>query len=243
MIRTIIIDDEPLATEIVKEYLAPFPEFSVVKICHDGFSGMKAIQEYKPDLIFLDIQMPKLSGFELLELLENPPAVIFTTAFDEFAIKAFDTHALDYLLKPFSKERFIKALSKFRQEEGPNILQQPENSPVFLEGQAQRIVLKVKNEIKIIPFQDVMYLEANDDYVNIYTSEGKFLKNKTLTFFEKVLDGLSFVRVHRSYIVKVGEITKIENYEKDSYIIKLKTGETVPVSKSGFNKLKLVLGF
>lgn len=243
MIRTIIIDDEPLATEIVKEYLLDFPEFSVVKICQDGYSGMKAIQEYKPDLIFLDIQMPKLNGFEILELLENPPPVIFTTAYDEYAMKAFDIHAIDYLLKPFSKERFTKALSKFRQEEKTNFLQKAEKSQLILEGQAQRIVLKVKNEIKIIPFQDVIYLEANDDYVNIYTKEGKFLKNKTLTFFEKVLDGLSFVRVHRSYIVKVGEITKIETYEKDSYILRLRTGGTVPVSKSGFNKLKLVLGF
>lgn len=241
MIRTIIIDDEPLATEIVREYLAPFPEFSVVKICHDGFSGMKAIQENQPELIFLDIQMPKLSGFEVLELLENPPSVIFTTAYDEFALQAFDTHALDYLLKPFSKERFNKALSKFSQEEG--IFQGPEKPPLMLERQAQRIVLKVKNEIKIIPFQEVKYFEANDDYVNIYTQEGKFLKNQTLAFFEKVLDGLTFVRVHRSYIVKVGGITKIETYEKDSYIIKLKTGETIPVSKSGFNKLKSVLGF
>jgi two-component system LytT family response regulator len=243
MIKTLIIDDEPLATEIVQEYLSSYPEFVVVKICHDGFAGMKAIQEYVPDLIFLDIQMPKITGFELLELLESPPAVIFTTAFDEFAIKAFDTHALDYLLKPFSKERFVKAISKYRQMDGPKTLQEPNEGLSQLQGQITRIVLKVKNEIKIIPFQDVKYLEANDDYVNIYTGEGKFLKNKTLISFEKVLDPVAFVRVHRSYIVKVGEITKIEPYEKYSYILKLLTGETIPVSRTGLTKLKAILGF
>lgn len=243
MIKTLIIDDEPLATEIVQEYLSSYPEFVVVKLCHDGFAGMKAIQEYGPDLIFLDIQMPKITGLELLELLESPPAVIFTTAFDEFAIKAFDAHAVDYLLKPFSKERFDKAILKYRQMDRLKTLQEPNEGFSQLQGPVTRIVLKVKNEIKIIPFQDVKYLEANDDYVNIYTGEGKFLKNKTLVSFEKVLDPVAFVRVHRSYIVKVGEITKIEPYEKDSYILKLRTGETIPVSRTGLTKLKVILGF
>src|SRR5881227_1350297 len=111
--NVIIIDDEPLARSIVKEYLSSYNEIKIVAECNDGFEGLKAIQQYEPELIFLDIQMPKINGFEMLELIENPPAIIFTTAYDEYAIKAFETHAVDYLLKPFSQDRFNKALDKF----------------------------------------------------------------------------------------------------------------------------------
>jgi len=242
MIKTLIIDDEPLATELVLEYLTHFPDFKVLKICHDGFEGIKAIQEHDPDLIFLDVQMPKITGFEMLELLENPPAVIFTTAYDEFAIKAFDAHAVDYLLKPFSKERFEKAISKFRQMGNKIEPQQDSYGGNLIQSQSQRIVLKIKNEIKIIPFHEVKFFEANDDYINIYTDEGKFLKNKTLISLERILDPVLFVRVHRSYIVKIGEITKVEPYEKNSYILKLRSGATIPVSKTGFSRLKAILG-
>ncbi|MCR9015959.1 LytR/AlgR family response regulator transcription factor [Aquiflexum gelatinilyticum] len=243
MIKVLIMDDEPLATELVSEYLADFPQFEIQKVCHDGFEGLKAIQEHKPDLIFLDIQMPKLTGFEMLELLDNPPAVIFTTAFDAFALKAFDAHAVDYLLKPFSKARFAKSLEKFLQM-GNNLesINAFKNESVLNPESANRVVLKVKNEIKIIPINEIKYLEANDDYVNIYTKEGKFLKNKTLSFYEKSLDTSLFVRVHRSYLVNISEITKIEPYEKEGYMLKLREGENIPVSKSGFPKLKLVLG-
>lgn len=243
MISTLIIDDEPLAIELVREYLGFYPEFEVMTTCQDGFEGLKAIQEYKPDLIFLDIQMPKITGFEMLELLEDPPAVIFTTAFDEYAIKAFDIHALDYLLKPFSKERFGKAISKYQKPgalAGKIDIREGIHST---ERRAQRIVVKVKNEIKIIPFSDVHYLEANDDYVNIYTAEGKFLKNKTLSFFEQSMDPELFVRTHRSYIVKISGITKIEPYQKENYMLKLITGEVLPISKSRFSTLRSVLGF
>lgn len=243
MIKVLIMDDEPLATELVSEYLADFPQFEIQKVCHDGFEGLKAIQEHKPDLIFLDIQMPKLTGFELLELLDNPPAVIFTTAFDAFALKAFDAHAVDYLLKPFSKARFAKSLEKFLQMgNNPESINAFKNESVLNPESANRVVLKVKNEIKIIPVNEIKYLEANDDYVNIYTKEGKFLKNKTLSFYEKSLDTSLFVRVHRSYLVNISEITKIEPYEKEGYMLKLRGGENIPVSKSGFPKLKLVLG-
>jgi two-component system LytT family response regulator len=243
MVKVLIIDDEPLATELVSEYLKDFPQFEILGICYNGFEGLKAIQEMKPDLIFLDVQMPKLNGFELLELVDQPPAVIFTTAFDEYAMKAFDTHAIDYLLKPFSKSRFAKAIEKFLQlgnfAEVDGLIKNENN---INSETANRIVLKVKNEIKIIAVNDIKYLEANDDYVNIYTAEGKFLKNKTLSFFEKTLEPTQFVRVHRSFIVKINEIHKLEPYEKDGYIIKLRGGEQIPVSKTGFPKLKSVLG-
>jgi two-component system, LytTR family, response regulator len=243
MFKVLIVDDEPLATEIVKEYLADYPQFEIIKVCHDGFEGLKALQTSKPDLMFLDVQMPKLNGFELLELVEDAPAVIFTTAFDQYALKAFDTHAVDYLLKPFSKARFAKSIEKFLQLEQTVALKEMlESEERTHQEAAQRVVLKVKNEIKIIPVPEIKYLEANDDYVNIFTKDGKFLKNKTLSYFEKSLPPDSFVRVHRSYMVNIAEITKIEPYEKEGYLLKLRGGETVPVSKTGYPKLKSVLG-
>ena len=243
MVKVLIIDDEPLATELVSEYLSDFPQFEIIGIGHNGFEGLKAIQELKPDLIFLDVQMPKLNGFELLELLDEPPAVIFTTAFDEYAMKAFDTHAVDYLLKPFSKSRFAKAIEKFLQLGNfTGLTDLIKKEDTINSETSNRVVLKVKNEIKIIPVTDIKYLEANDDYVNIHTAEGKFLKNKTLSFFEKTLDATQFVRVHRSFIVKINEIHKLEPYEKEGYIIKMRGGVQVPVSKTGLPKLKSVLG-
>lgn len=243
MFKVLIVDDEPLATEIVKEYLADYPQFEIVKVCHDGFEGLKALQALQPDLMFLDVQMPKLNGFELLELVEDAPAVIFTTAFDQYALKAFDTHAVDYLLKPFSKARFAKSIEKFLQLEQTVALREMlESEERTHQEAAHRVVLKVKNEIKIIPVPEIKYLEANDDYVNIFTKEGKFLKNKTLSYFEKSLPQDSFVRVHRSYMVNIAEITKIEPYEKEGYLLKLKGGESVPVSKTGYPRLKSILG-
>jgi len=170
MIKTIIIDDEPLAVGIVQEYLADCKDFAVLAVCHDGFEGLKAIQKYQPDLIFLDVQMPKISGFEMLELLEELPAVIFTTAFDEYALQAFEVHAIDYLLKPFSQDRFNKAIEKYRQSglaQNLNSLLKNESSEA--KEYLSRIVLKDRNDIKIIPTNDIKYMEANDDYVNIYT--------------------------------------------------------------------------
>jgi two-component system LytT family response regulator len=242
MIRTIIIDDEPLAIELVREYLSRHSGFEIVAACQNGFEGLKAIQDHKPDLIFLDIQMPKITGFEMLELVEDPPAVIFTTAYDEYAIKAFEIHALDYLLKPFSKERFAKAISKYQKPEAANAIGELKEG-LNWETHARRVVLKDRNDIKIIPFQDIRYLEANDDYVNIYTQEGKFLKNKTLGFFEQILEPENFIRIHRSYIVKISGITKIEPQEKGNYSLKLKTGEILPISRSRFPRLKAILGF
>ncbi|WMN11652.1 LytTR family transcriptional regulator DNA-binding domain-containing protein [Marivirga salinae] len=244
MIRTIIIDDEPLATGIVQEYLAECKEFEVQAICHDGFEGLKAIQKHQPDLIFLDVQMPKINGFEMLELLEELPAVIFTTAFDEYALQAFEVHAIDYLLKPFSQDRFNKAIEKYRQSGlAQNVQELLNNESSEAQEYLTRIVLKDRNDIKIIPTQDIKYLEANDDYVNIYTKEAKCLKNKTLSYYENHLDPETFVRVHRSYLVKIAEITKIEAYKKESHVLILKSGEKIPVSKTGYPKLKSALGF
>ncbi len=245
MRKIIIIDDEPLARSIVKEYLQKHKDFEVVQECNDGFEGVKAIQQYQPDLIFLDIQMPKINGFEMLELIEQPPAVIFATAFDEYAIKAFEAHAIDYLLKPFNQDRFDKAIQKWSDA---NNKQTEKNTQDLLEtasqspAQSQRIVVKSGSKIKIIPVHDVLYLEAADDYVKIHTKEGYFLKNKTMSHFEQVLDEQQFVRSHRSFIVNVQQITRIDPYEKDNHVAVLKAGTQIPVSRSGYVKLREVLG-
>jgi len=240
--KIIIIDDEPLARSIVKEYLKGIPDAELVAECNDGFEGLKAIQQFQPDIIFLDIQMPKINGFEMLELIEEPPAVIFTTAFDEFAIKAFEINAVDYLLKPFSKERFEKAIQKYHQQQNNSPIEKVIETASQSPAQQNRVVVKDGNKIKIIPVHQIHYLEAADDYVKIITNDGKFLKKRTMAFFEKSLEGFQFVRVHRSYIVNTQLITRIDAYEKDSHLILLTSGEKVPVSKTGYSKLKEVLG-
>ena len=171
MIKAVIIDDEPLAREVVKEYLLNFPQIQVVQECNDGFEGLKAIQQQQPDIIFLDIQMPKITGFEMLELVENMPAVIFTTAFEEHAIRAFEVHAVDYLLKPFSGERFDKAVQKWLDQYQST----PASTAALLETaainpvQSNRVVIKINGKIKIIPVQDIHYIEAADAYLTIFT--------------------------------------------------------------------------
>jgi len=242
MIKTIIIDDEPLAASIVQEYLSEFPQFEIVKVCQDGFEGLKAVQLFQPDLIFLDVQMPKITGFEMLELVENPPAVIFTTAFDEFAVKAFDAMAIDYLLKPFSMSRFSQAIDKFLQQflVENNTTKSEEFSG--LAEKRERLVVRIKNEIKIIPTAQVVYFEAEDDYIAIHTQSGKYLKKMTMKSLEEAMDPSKFVRVHRSFILNVNQIAKIEPYERENYLVKLLNGGQVPVSKSGYSRLRQVLG-
>jgi len=245
MIRTILIDDEPLARDIVKHYLSDFPHIEVVAECSDGFEGIKAITQHQPDFIFLDIQMPKINGFEMLELVEKPPAVIFTTAFDEYAIKAFEVSAVDYLLKPIEKSRFDLAIQKLPsrlnsggEETTKELLESAALSP----AQNNRVVVKKNGVIKIISVSDIHYLEADDDYVKMSTVEGIFHKNKTMSFFEQTLDSDQFIRIHRSYIINLAQVTKIELKEKDSYIVLLKSDIWLPVSKTGYVKLKAALG-
>ena len=239
--KAIIIDDEPLARSIIKEYLQPYASITLVEECNDGFEGIKAIQHHQPDLIFLDIQMPKINGFEMLELIDNPPLVIFTTAFEEYAIKAFDAHAADYLLKPFSKERFDKAIQKALLQKN-NVAQAIVSTALETAAPSNRIVVKDNGKIKIIPLPQVQYVEAADDYVKIHTAEGNFLKKKTMQFFEDSLPQQEFIRIHRSYIVNAQLITRITAYEKDSHLALLTTGAQLPVSKAGYAKLKQVLG-
>lgn len=240
MSTCIIIDDEPLARSIVVEYLKDFSDIKIIAECSDGFEGMKAIQQNNPDLIFLDVQMPKINGFELLELIDNPPAIIFTTAFDEYAIKAFESNAIDYLLKPFTKERFSKAVQKFLSN---GIVKINTETNFNIQSSSQnRIVVKTDGKIKIIPTSELHYIEANGDNVKIVAADGSYSKNKTMSYFEQQLSASDFVRIHRSYIVNVSMVTRIDAYDKESHLAVLSTGIQLPVSKTGYQKLKDILG-
>ena len=246
MIKTIIVEDEKLARDLIRDYLGKYDEFEILGEYEDGFSGLKAINEQKPDLIFLDIQMPKLTGFEMLEVLEHHPAIIFTTAYDQYALKAFEHHAVDYLLKPYSRDRFDEAINKVRERVdrgdkasiGKLVKHQDDQ-----EEELQRIVVKSRSKISVILVSEVLYLEAQDDYVMIYTRESKHLKQKTMKYFEAHLPHDVFVRIHRSYIVKIEEISQMQLYEKESYIVILKNGTRLPVSKTGLPRLKQQLDF
>lgn len=245
MIKVVIIDDEPLARSLVREYLAPYFEVEICAECGDGFEGLKAITQFRPFLIFLDIQMPKINGFEMLELVDNPPAIIFTTAFDEYAMKAFEFHALDYLLKPFTKERFDRAMKKWiglHQQGRTQLLSPALHETVKQPEERTRIVVREGGNIRIIPVNEIHYLEAYDDYVKIFTAKEMLLKKKTMNYYEQTLEASQFVRVHRSYIIQLNQLTKIEPMEKETYQAVLKSGAKVPLSKTGYAKLKEALG-
>lgn len=245
-IRTIIIDDESLARQISKKYLSRHDNIEILAECSNGFDAIKKINELKPDIIFLDIQMPKLNGFEMLELIEDPPIIIFTTAYDHFAIKAFEVSAVDYLLKPFSEERFDQALIKaiklmddrFKQDDSiRNIIAEHDKKIETLE----RVVIKDGGKINIIPVSEIRWIEAQDDYVMIHSNQGKFLKQKTMKYFEDHLEETQFVRIHRSHIINLSFLQHLEQQESESYKIILKNGTELPVSKSGLARLKATL--
>jgi len=247
-IRVLIIEDETPARELIKYMLKDHPGIEVVGECADGFCGAREIKEKHPDMIFLDIQMPKLTGFELLEVLDEKPEVIFTTAFDQYAIRAFELNAVDYLLKPYSKERFDSALAKAvsrigKETQEPDKVEKLVTAVTEAEGYLTRIVFRKGAGIKIIPLNLITYLASEDDYVMIYYSEGKALKPKTMKYYEDHLPPSLFMRVHRSYMVNIEQITRLEPYSKDNYVAVLKSGEKIPVSRTGYKMLREKLNF
>jgi|WetSurMetagenome_2_1015567.scaffolds.fasta_scaffold23814_2 two-component system, LytTR family, response regulator len=244
--KAIIIDDEELARELIKNYLKEFPGIQVIGECENGFDGLKTITDLKPDLVFLDIQMPKLNGFEMLELLDNPPEIIFITAHHEFAIQAFEMNAVDYLLKPYSRDRLINAVNKAMERILSGNVQSGKISRLVhqpLTEKLERIVVKSGTKIKVIPVEKITYLEAQDDYVMIYTDEGKYLKQGTMKHYEDHLEESKFMRVHRSFIVRIDQVTQLEPYSKDTYTLKLRNGTSLKVSRSGLKSLKDKLNF
>jgi len=248
-ISILIIEDEKPARDLIKAYLEGNNSINLLGEYDNGFDGLKAVNELKPDAIFLDVQMPKLTGFEMLEVLEYQPEVIFTTAYDQYAIQAFEQNAVDYLLKPFSKERFQEAIGKLeskiesQKESGKTGIEKIKLHLAESEEKLHRVVIKKSGKIHVISTGDINYLEAQDDYVMIYTNEGRYLKQQTMKYFEKHLDSQQFVRVHRSYIANITHIERIEPYEKSNFILILKDGNKVPVSRNGMQVLKENLDF
>lgn len=253
----LIVDDEELARQVLRELLQSHPEIQVLAECANGFEAVKAVTEHKPDLIFLDVQMPRLTGFDVLELIEGDIAVIFTTAYDQYAMKAFEVHAVDYLLKPIGSERFDGALERVKQRvvekrKARAINNIPAGSTIqhatdlsasarppqqFLE----RIVVRDGTRVTLIPTAKLDYVEAQDDYIALASHGAKHLKQQTIASIEAGLDPGRFVRIHRSYIVNFERVVRIEPYGKDSRLAILADGTRLPVSRAGYARLKTLL--
>lgn len=237
--RVLIVDDEHLARALLREYLAAYADVEIVGECANGFEAVKAIGELDPELVFLDIQMPKLDGFEVVELAGSRPHYIFATAYDQYALKAFDVHAIDYLLKPFSRERLAQALEHARGRQP----QEAQVEAVVSEaaqrrGYLERVLIKDGARVHVVPAATVDYIEAQDDYVQVTAAGKAHLKHQRMAELETQLDPQVFIRIHRSYIVNVGAIARIEPSSKDNYCAVLKDGTKLPISRSGYQKVR-----
>jgi two-component system LytT family response regulator len=246
-LRAIIVDDQEPARGYLRELLEAHPEIEITAECANGFEAVKAISESPPDLLFLDVQMPKLDGFEVLELIATskgvPPVVIFATAYDEYAMRAFDAHAVDYLLKPFSAARFELALERAKLRLGerklPLEVAAEARAPA---GRPQRIVVKDGTKVHIIPLDKLDYVLAQDDYVALHSGGKEYLKQQPIASLEALLDPVLFVRIHRSAIVNLERVARIEPYAKESRIAILSDGTRLPVSRSGYTRLLDAMG-
>jgi two-component system, LytTR family, response regulator len=242
MIRVIVVDDEVLSRELVREFLAREEEFELVAECANGFEAVKAVSEHDPDLLLLDVQMPKLDGFEVLELLDREPIVVFVTAHDEYAIRAFEARALDYLLKPFSEERFGAAMSRVRERIGSGQSREKVASQELRQRPLQRVLVRLEEgKIEVVPVARIDYVEAQDDAILIVSGEAKLRKQQTLGDLERDLDPARFVRIHRSYLLNLDRLSRVEPYAKDSRIALLRDGTKLPVSRSGYARLRELL--
>jgi two-component system, LytTR family, response regulator len=245
-LRVAIVDDEPLARQLLREYLDADGRVEVAAECANGFEAVKAIAEHQPDLVFLDIQMPKLDGFEVLELIDPAVAVIFVTAYDQYAMRAFEARAVDYLLKPFGEERLWKALDRARERlaEGAFTAARGELAAAARppEQRLERVVVRDGTKVHIVPMGKLDYVEAQDDYICLHAEKKRYLKQQTISALESQLDPRSFVRIHRSYLVRLETIARIEPYSKDSRVVVLIDGTQLPVSRAGHARLKELLG-
>jgi two-component system LytT family response regulator len=246
-IRAVIVDDEELARQVIRELLIPHPEIEVVGECANGLEAVKIAAETKPDLIFLDIQMPKLDGFEVLELIGTEKAIIFVTAYDSYAIRAFEVHAVDYLLKPFGAERFEAALERAKQRldsRSPSATVPATELAAAARPPTQyleRIPVRDGTQVFIIPVSKLDFAEAQDDYVALSSEGKKHLKQQPISSLEAALDPSRFLRIHRSYIVNLERVAKVEPYGKDSHVAVLRSGVQLPVSRAGYARLRAFL--
>ena len=244
-LRVVIVDDEALARSVIREFLKAHPGVEVVAECSNGFDAVKAVTELSPDLMFLDVQMPKLDGFEVLELLGRSVPVVFTTAFDQYALRAFEVHAVDYLLKPFSEERFAEALSRARARlqgrEGVPDIDALVSDARPRQGPVERVLIRDGSQVHVLPVHKIDYVEAQDDYVCFKTEGKQYLKDQTMAALEQTLDPGRFVRIHRSYILNIERIARVELYAKDSRVAILRDGTRLPVSRAGYARLAKLL--
>lgn len=244
-ITAVIVDDEALARASLNEALKQFPDIRVMAECPNGFEAVKAVQQFKPQLLFLDVRMPRLDGFDVVELLgDDAPVVIFVTSYDEYALKAFEAEALDYILKPVKPERLGKSIQRVRQQlqtEPPQRLDTLVDRHREGQGPSTRILIRSGTEVVIIPVEDIIYFEAQDDYVKIHSTGKSHLKTERLSRLEKTLDNQLFCRIHRSYLINIDFLEKIEPYSKDNKLAILRNGAKLPISRSGYNRLMELL--
>jgi two-component system LytT family response regulator len=246
-LRLVIVDDEPLARAVVREYAAADPGLEIVAECGNGFDAVKAVAEHTPDVVLLDVQMPKLDGFEVLELIGGEQTVVFITAYDQYALRAFEVHAVDYLLKPFSVDRFREAMDRVRER----LAAKTATSTIDVEeltrdakprpGPAERVLIRDGAHVHVLPVDAIDYVEAQDDYVAFKSAGKQYLKEQTLAAVEGTLDPSRFVRIHRSYLLNIDRIAKVELYAKDSRIAILRDGTRLPVSRAGYARLSQLL--
>lgn len=244
-IKAVIVDDEPLARLSLKKALEEFEHIDILQECSNGFEAVQVVHSIQPDVLFLDIQMPKLDGFDVVELLgHEAPIIVFVTAYDEYAIKAFETQALDYLMKPVQHDRLAKTLEKINK-----LIAHNDFPPIdkLIETHRKdaapltRILVRDRSNVHILPVEEVMYIEAQDDYIEIHTTKGSYLKNERISNLEEALDENQFCRIHRSYIMNIEYLSKIEPHTKDSKLAILKNGRNLPISRSGYSKLSALL--
>ena len=241
--RAIIVDDEPLARQIIKEYLEDFPEIKVIAECQNGRQAIKAINQEKPDLVFLDIRMPGIDGFAVLEHLRSMPRIIFSTAHNDFALKAFEVNAVDYLLKPYDRKRFSKAVQRVLQQHQPStkeldrilsLLQQTREAAAF----PSRIFVRLGKKIVTIQTSDILFIEADGDYTQLHAANVSYLCNLSLNELEERLDPSRFVRVHRSFIVAQDAVEHLASDGEGGFVAKLKNGARVRVSRTYAGRIK-----
>jgi two-component system LytT family response regulator len=243
-VRVLIVDDEQPARAILREYLAERADVRILGECANGFEAVKVCTEERPDVVFLDIEMPKLNGFETLELLDSSIAPIFVTAYDRYAVKAFEVHAVDYVLKPFTRERLYEALERARARRQKGPLDAPALSAAAREQHRplDRIVVRDGTRVHILPVGKLDYAEAQDDYISL-KSEGKtYLKAQTLASLAAALDPKRFLRVHRSYVLNLDRLARLELYAKNSHVAVLRDGTKIPISRDGHARLREILG-
>ncbi|KAB8042867.1 LytR/AlgR family response regulator transcription factor [Janthinobacterium aquaticum] len=245
--RAVIVDDEALARMVLREFLARHDDIEIVAECANGFEAVKAISELAPDLVFLDIQMPRLDGFEVVELIGAQAAAtrfIFVTAYDQYALKAFDCHALDYLLKPYSEQRLAQALAHARTQQGSpaQAVDAVAREAAARAAPVHRVLIRDGARVHVIASSAIDYIEAQDDYVSIRSSGKSYLKAQRLAELESLLDPAKFLRVHRSYLLNIDGICRIEQATRDSHVAILRDDTRIPVSKAGYQKLRLLVG-